>query len=476
MSLTVKSELEELNRILDDVDQLVNQTAVHRKKFEFFVNQFHKLLNSLSKIPADEAINPKHAEEIRSLYNYIYEFQQIIFQYQLHNWAHITLENSSMSVARELTELASKIRSTGIALNSNLTDSFKSDNNEWLQYHFLDLKGIVASFSQYLDNPNPNQKIVKLMKERLRSMDAFMKQFENETLSNGVQVFSPIPLNYQEWKINYDDLKVLKEVGQGVSANVFYGIDKRNKKKVAIKQLKFKKLSGSKLQAFQREITVLATVNHPCLLGFNGATDTAPYCIVTDWMPNSTLYHEIHKFKRLNPTLRTIALFDIARGMKYLHSKNIIHRDLKSLNVLFDENFHAKICDFGFSKYTDKEDVMTLNVGTTHWMAPELLSGDKKYTSKIDVYAYGIVLWEVVSNDIPFKGLEPPQIITQVLINNKRPIIPPDTNPALKNLITQCWDRDPNKRPSFEEIEARFVSEKIMLNGCNERTFIQLYL
>jgi serine/threonine protein kinase len=309
------------------------------------------------------------------------------------------------------------------------------------------------------------------MTERLTSVDAFVEKYGNETVAPGIRIFSPIPVHYQSWRITHDDFQEIREIGSGISANVFYGIDKRTNREVAIKKLKFKKLTGSKLQAFQREVGVLASAQHPALLGFVGATDSPPFCIVTVWMGGGTLYQELHKHKRLNPTKLTIAAFDIARGMQFLHSRHIIHRDLKSLNVLFDSNGLARICDFGFSRSEGEDALMTQNVGTPHWMAPELLAADETYSSKVDVYAYGIVLWEIATGEVPFVGLEPAQIVVQVFMKDLRPPLPDRLNPQIRELITQCWDKNPDLRPTFDDIVSRFIRDRLLLDGANSAEF-----
>ena len=460
-----------MQKILGELEQLAGQAAVHRKKFEYAVNQFRRFLVSFKNSAKSERLSSEQVSANRTFQQLLRELRDLICQHQLHCWAHPTLENPSNYVASTLTDIAGKLHKAGEVLDPDSAKFFDPDAPQWLQYHLLDLKGISASFKQYLAG-SPDEQVAEIMEERLESVDAFITKYEHETVAPGLRVFSPIPVNYQSWRLNHEDLQEVKEIGSGMSANVFYGFDKRNGNEVAIKKLKFKKLSGGELQAFQREVAVLATARHPTLLGFVGATDTPPFCIVTEWMPGGTLYHEIHKYKKLDATMRTIAALDIARGMQFLHSKHIIHRDLKSLNVLLDGNGLAKICDFGFSRTADDENqIMTQNVGTPHWMAPELLTSNKSYTYKVDVYAYGIVLWEIVAGQLPYSGMDSTQIIAQVLMEDLRPVVPRNVSPKLKELMCQCWDRDPDVRPTFDEIVRRIVKDRIMLEGSDAKKF-----
>jgi len=114
-------------------------------------------------------------------------------------------------------------------------------------------------------------------------------------------------------------------------------------------------------------------------------------------------------------------MMDAAKGMNYLHKSNpmIIHRDLKSHNLLVDENWKVKVCDFGLSKILENQsDFNNMTAcGTASWTAPEILRNEK-YTEKADVYSYGIVLWECVTREDPYVGMPPFQVV--LAVGNKK--------------------------------------------------------
>ena len=467
----------ELSDLLSQLDGLAHQTVAHRRKFQFSCTQFHKFLRSFSRHATDAELSSDQANAHRLISKICSEYRQLFSQYNIQCWAHFAIEVKCNVVATQLCTMAGKLRKITKCLNVEASQSFDPVSQLWLQYHILDLNAIEKSFAQHVSQNAKSEEPAALekMQERLKSINNFLKQYEHEAGGRSSRDVSPIPVHYQNWRMNFSDLSLEKEVGSGVSANVFYGHDVKNGKEVAIKKLKFKKLMGSKLLTFQRELTILAQAQHPTILQFVGATDTPPFCIVTEWMPHGSLYHDLHKYHKLDATMRTIAMFDIARGMNFLHSRQIIHRDLKSLNILLDKDYHTRICDFGYSRHVSTDDIMTKNVGTPHWMAPELLDNSSGYDNKIDVYAYGIVCWELLTSQLPYYGLQATQVIAQVMVNDIRPPLPKNVSPPVKNLIEQCWARDPKARPTFNQILQRFRKLDLFFEGSDVK-FVTDYI
>ena len=159
---------------------------------------------------------------------------------------------------------------------------------------------------------------------------------------------------------------------------------------------------------------------------------------------------------------------DIAAGMRYLYKSGVEHRDLKTKNVLLDsQRRRCKVTDFGLSKSEDLNTMATQATmggggakGTPAYMAPELLS-ENIFTEKGDVYAYAIVIWEVLTGEVPWTGLGYPQIITQVLVKGSRPPLPSDgAAEDLVALMGRCWAASPDDRPAFAEITSVLAAAK----------------
>jgi serine/threonine protein kinase len=139
--------------------------------------------------------------------------------------------------------------------------------------------------------------------------------------------------------------------------------------------------------------------------------------------------------------------------MLYLHDQKIVHRDLKSHNVLLDEYYNIKLCDFGLAKpFTDLNSgpCSSKFSGTPAYMAPEILQ-KKSYTEKVDIFAFGILIWEIFTRKIPYEGNELVDLKQRVLAGDKL-YIPKNVPKDIEKVINLCINSDPNNRPSFIEL------------------------
>jgi serine/threonine protein kinase len=226
-------------------------------------------------------------------------------------------------------------------------------------------------------------------------------------------------------------------------------------------------VNGEHLKEFSRELTALLHLRHPNLVLFMGAVFNPQLAIVTEFCSGDTLFRLLHQEKQVQLSWKQKLKMcrDVAHGMTYLHESEppILHRDLKSLNLLLTDKVASatdgitvKITDFGVSKFLD-ESVNMMNtgqMGTCHWMAPEVLAG-YHYSLPADVYSYGIVIWEIVCRETPYRGLNPTLIPYRVLNCNERPsmeLLPASCPEALRTLMIGCWQTDPALRPTFPQI------------------------
>jgi GAF domain-containing protein len=261
------------------------------------------------------------------------------------------------------------------------------------------------------------------------------------------------------YSYNMEDIEMLNTIGAGSYGEV-YKANVRGRV-VAVKKLHVKSIKAEQVEAFCQEASLMCQLQHPNIVGFVGAvTDPASLCIITEYCNRGSLADLLlnHAVPMTFQQKMQFA-YDAAEGMKYLHASNpvILHRDLKSDNLLVTEDWRIKVGDFGLTRFMSAKKAMT-QVGTPMWMAPEIIMG-KKYTEKADVYAFGIILWELLTRLEPYEDKEPMQIVVQVVNEGLRPMMTREFDHSpLAPLIRDCWAANPDERPSFEIIAERLQS------------------
>uniref|UniRef100_A0A0D9VLX9 Protein kinase domain-containing protein n=1 Tax=Leersia perrieri TaxID=77586 RepID=A0A0D9VLX9_9ORYZ len=288
---------------------------------------------------------------------------------------------------------------------------------------------------------------------------------EAEALSKGLQT------------INNDDLEEIRELGSGTYGAVYHG--KWRGCDVAIKRIKASCFAGRPSERerliadFWREALILSSLHHPNVVSFYGVVRDGPdgsLATVTEFMINGSLKQFLRKKDRtIDRRKRVILAMDAAFGMEYLHGKNIVHFDLKCENLLVNmrdpQRPICKIGDLGLSKVKQHTLVSGGVRGTLPWMAPELLSGKTNMVSeKIDVYSFGIVMWELLTGEEPYSDMRGAAIIGGIVNNSLRPQIPSWCDPEWKSLMESCWATDPADRPSFTEISQRLRKMAAAMN------------
>ncbi|KAN0025414.1 hypothetical protein ACTFIU_003675 [Dictyostelium citrinum] len=307
-----------------------------------------------------------------------------------------------------------------------------------------------------------------------------------------------LPDGSNAFKINIDDLEFGQEIGKGAYGKIFKG--EYFGTPVAIKEIslqpndvKYKDLT----KFIQREVAMLR-FSHPNLVQFIGVSERGSNLyIVTEFVQGGDLayylfrnkfddtpeqyihrkvnvgssstpdlsdptIHNGEKLVQLAWPLRIKIAYDVACAMAYLHSRNVIHRDLKSTNLLVGDNWRIKVCDMGFARTAQvgggsrAKRTMTI-CGTTNCMAPEVVLG-QDYNEACDVFSYGIVLSEIITRMDTTNNLRPSSLKYGLDVDVLLPLIPKDCPPPFLKLVLDCTEYDPDSRPTFKEITERLKS------------------
>uniref|UniRef100_A0A3B5MBP1 Mitogen-activated protein kinase kinase kinase 12 n=1 Tax=Xiphophorus couchianus TaxID=32473 RepID=A0A3B5MBP1_9TELE len=245
----------------------------------------------------------------------------------------------------------------------------------------------------------------------------------------------------ESWEIPFEEISDLQWVGSGAQGAVFLG--KLHGEEVAVKKVRDIK---------ETEIKHLRKLKHPNIITFKGVCTQAPcYCILMEYCAQGQLYEVLRAGRKITPSLLVDWSMGIAGGMNYLHLHKIIHRDLKSPNMLITHDDMVKISDFGTSKeLSDKSTKMSF-AGTVAWMAPEVIRNEP-VSEKVDIWSFGVVLWEMLTGEIPYKDVDSSAIIWGVGNNSLQLPVPESCPDGFKILLRQCWTCKPRNRPSFRQI------------------------
>ena len=351
----------------------------------------------------------------------------------------------------------SPIKNSNIDINNNLSTVYTSVNNKSNRSSIILPAVNSKNYNKIIENVEFTLTKISLTKLLLHSL----------TLS-GFNFYIP-----------FKEIKILKKIGEGPLGIVYLGY--WNEKKVAIKKyISLKKHREKEAQnkisknldlkaillKFIKEINIISNLRHPNLVLFMGASiskNNTCYLIM-EYINNGNLFDFINKvkykkeknFEKYDLNLTTNIALEIALAIKYLHCRNITHCDLKSTNVLLDENYHVKITDFGVSKmvnilYEKGKNLKGKNK-TTHYMPPEIMK-NYKYEEASDVFSYGMILYEIITGEIPYSDLQPNQIIGIVADCRKIVHVPDYTcNDYLKKLVVKCLKYNIEDRPSFKKI------------------------
>ena len=235
---------------------------------------------------------------------------------------------------------------------------------------------------------------------------------------------------------------------------------------------------------FLREAKILYELNSPYIIRFFGITKTPEgEAIVMEYAANGSLYQflDLTRKRHLESSFswkqRLKIAQDITRGLLLMHENKILHRDMKSLNVLLGENMEAKISDFGLSQIKSKSQTTTTGLhvinnayGSLLWKAPETFSINNPYSDKADIYALGIIFWEISTCQVPYEGNDARTIESSVL-RGERLRIPSSCPSGFKRLIEECWSHDPKDRPlvndvfdRLSDIAAQITDQEYLIN------------
>ncbi|KAJ2379988.1 Protein kinase [Coemansia sp. RSA 2559] len=256
--------------------------------------------------------------------------------------------------------------------------------------------------------------------------------------------------------VSRDDPKVLyskvKKIGQGASGNVYKARSINNGELVAIKQMDLAKQPRKELLV--NEILVMKESQHPNIVNYieSFLLNSSDLWVVMEYMEGGALTDIIDNNKLTEGQIATVCR-EVCQGLSHLHKRGIIHRDIKSDNVLLGEDGQVKITDFGFcAKLSEQRSKRATMVGTPYWMAPEVVK-QKPYGPKVDVWSLGIMVIEMIESEPPYLDEEPLKALYLIATNGTPALKHPETlSRELKGFLAECLCVDVQSRATMKEL------------------------
>ncbi len=334
---------------------------------------------------------------------------------------------------------------TRLLLHSTSSIVFKWEESTYFMPHNTDDQLLPARYARYTSDPTCD-------------FNTWEGRYQGK-IGSAVQETTPTPIALTPAKdlaLNRNQL-ILPDadqkatLGKGAFGEVlrgtYYG------QPVAVKRFKDAKLSASDQAQLKDEAAVMANLQSPFLIRLLGLSLESPPLLVMELAEGGSLYHRLKDASQELPWVwRLRVLRDIALGLSVLHAHELLHRDLKSLNILLDAAGRAKLCDFGLSTLKSQAKD-TADVGTLLWNAPEVLAG-KAATPVSDVYSFAMICWEVVARGLPYKDHTTGKLnegFEKRVQAGERETIPSDCPPELAVVIQACWTQDPAQRPTASQ-------------------------
>lgn len=266
-------------------------------------------------------------------------------------------------------------------------------------------------------------------------------------------------------QVRADDIEDLRRIGGGAYGEVWL-VRYRQTQELASKRLRKSQLTRDRTVAFVEEIKLMAKLDHPKIVRFVGAAWSIESDLqaLSEYMSNGDLRAYL-----MDPSvasgwspLKLQLATDVAEALVYVHSflPPLVHRDLKSRNVLLSSDMQAKLTDFGSTRAKSEDSTMTQGVGTGRWLAPEVLAGSSDYDQSADIFSFGVLLSELDTHALPYDDargsngnrLVDVAILQLVALGQLRPTFEDECPSELKALAARCMAQDPAERPSAPEV------------------------
>ncbi|KAF8634550.1 hypothetical protein AX17_004140 [Amanita inopinata Kibby_2008] len=240
-------------------------------------------------------------------------------------------------------------------------------------------------------------------------------------------------------------------IGRGQFGSVYRALNLTTGQTVAIKQIRLEGLKEVEVEELMREVNLYKRLSHPGIVKYEGmARDDETLSIVLEYAENGSLGQTLKAFGKLNERLVASYVVKILEGLHYLHCEDVVHCDLKAANILTTKTGNVKLTDFGVSLNLRAMEREIKNVaGTPNWMAPEIIEL-KGASSKSDIWSLACTVVELLTGRPPYAEISNSMTVMFRIVEDDMPPMPEECSNLAREFLVQCFNKDPNKRPSAE--------------------------
>lgn len=451
------------------IQEEINESFVYTEeatRIRTFLYRYQYQLQTSKYAGQDEIEEEDVRVQMSSLRSALEGLLSTLIQTEVEVWKTIALTTPVLDIPKDLHQFMEQIyislSSIGLEDKPKKYNIIKSD----LQWDLRFISSIIRDSKSGLTKKN----------ERLSEIFEYMKSNNLHISVSRTEINSSVDDILSDWKDkeikNRSDYYPLLTIGEGMSSKVFKAAVKSSPNTyVAIKEIKNEYLQDKdQFRLIRREIATLSQLKNDYLVDFIGYNNDPgkPFWIIYKFYDSGNLKKAN---KRLKPYQKTKISFEIAQGMEYLRSKRIIHRDLKPENILLEgsvksNDIKPKISDFGLAR--EDSVLMKSITGSPNYMAPEVLDGGI-YNFKADVFSFGMILWELYSEDTVFRHRSIKDFFNMKLENKNQKLN------DLEKLIFDTTKDNPEERPSFEDILKQMCEKKIAFNRSNQKMVDSFY-
>ena len=457
--------------ILSLISSKESEILTHTKQAYIFrstVTYMSQLIQTFlhaARASASNSISATKVQALRQIYDMISHYDSILPHLSNDKWIQPALNWPASYIHDYNKSLRENLINIAPLLGLVATEVLRYDSQQDNVNQIADLKALKASIQSLSSQVSINDAVgvQRQIETKLNEINKLLprKSLRRATFDRRPSAEDhPIVLmkrriqellgQFKSINIEIEDLSLEGQIGAGGFGTVYKATRLSTAEIVAVKELRSNRLTMSSWASLYAEVETMCGVRHPFVLELVGAHITDPYRIITRYCPHKSLFERLHRpppnFPLLTSTRLTIIAYQVSIGMAHLHSLSIVHRDLKTLNILLDEEDDGCVADFGLSGMMKDNQELCGGVGTPHYTAPEVLA-HSRYGPKVDIFSFAVVLWEMLMKTVPYGEMSHMEIYEHVVTRGWRLPIPHDTPEGLKKLITRCWSKSPNDRP-----------------------------